>query len=78
MGLGSSIGILKRSRHAVDLALVSFFSTPLNHRDQAATVSAVFAPIAARFAYDVTRRRPMHEDVRPLHQHQLGSAASLI
>ncbi len=47
-GLGSSVSVLKRGRYGVDLALVSFFSAPLNYRDQAATVSAVFAPIASR------------------------------
>ena len=47
-GLGSSVGILKRSRHSVDLALVSFFSTPLNYRDDSASVSAVFAPVVSR------------------------------
>jgi len=47
-GLGSSVSVLKRSRHTVDFAFVSFFSTPLNYRDDAATVSAVFAPIASR------------------------------
>jgi hypothetical protein len=47
-GLGSSVSVLKRSRCAVDVAFVSFFSAPMNYRDQAATVSAVFAPIASR------------------------------
>jgi hypothetical protein len=47
-GLGSSFSLLHRSRHAVDLAFVSFFSTPLNYRDNVAAVSATFAPIASR------------------------------
>jgi hypothetical protein len=47
-GFGSSIGILQRTRHVVDLAFVSFFSTPINHRDRAATVSVVLAPVASR------------------------------
>jgi hypothetical protein len=32
----------------VDLALVSFFSKPLNYRGDSATVSAVFAPVVSR------------------------------
>jgi hypothetical protein len=47
-GVGSSIGILKRARQKVDLAFVNFFSTPLNRRDEAATVSAAFALSASR------------------------------
>ena len=47
-GLGSNLGILKRGRHWIDLAFLNSFSTPFNHRDQAATVSATFAPIASR------------------------------
>jgi hypothetical protein len=43
VGVGSSIGILKRARHGVDLAFVNFFSTPFNWRDEARTVSASFA-----------------------------------
>ncbi|MDP2998476.1 MAG: hypothetical protein Q8N47_13400 [Bryobacterales bacterium] len=47
-GLGSNLGILKRARHKVDVAFLSFFSTPFNHRDQAATGFATFAPIVSR------------------------------
>jgi hypothetical protein len=47
-GVGSSIGVLQRARHGVDLAFVSFFSTPVNRRDEAATVSASFALSASR------------------------------
>jgi hypothetical protein len=47
-GLGSSIGILRRARHGVDLAFLQFFSTPFNRRDEAATVSAYFALSASR------------------------------
>ncbi len=47
-GLGSNLGLLRRARHGVDLAFLNFFSTPFNRRDQAATVSATFAPIASR------------------------------
>jgi hypothetical protein len=47
-GLGSSIGILQRGRHGVDLAFLNFFSTPFNRRDEAATVSASFALSASR------------------------------
>ncbi len=57
-GLGSNLGILRRTRHGVDLAFLSSFSTPFNRRDQAATVSAMFAPIASRpvrmRAYEIT------------------------
>jgi hypothetical protein len=47
-GLGSNLGILKRARHGVDLAFLTVLSTPFNRRDQAATVSAIFAPITSR------------------------------
>ncbi len=47
-GLGSNVGILKRARHRVDVAFLTLFSTPFNHRDQAATVFATFAPVASR------------------------------
>lgn len=48
LGVGSNLGILKRAHHGVDLAFLNFYSTPLNRRDQAATVSATFAPVASR------------------------------
>jgi hypothetical protein len=47
-GLGSSIGILRRARHGVDVAFVNFFSTPFNRRDEAATVSGYFALSVSR------------------------------
>ena len=47
-GLGSSIGILRRARHWVDLAFLNFFSTPFNRRDEASTVSGYFALSASR------------------------------
>jgi hypothetical protein len=47
-GLGSSLGILRRARHGADVAFLSFFSTPFNHRDQASTVVATFALVASR------------------------------
>lgn len=48
IGVGSNLGILKRARHGVDLAFLNFYSTPLNRRGQAATLSATFAPIVSR------------------------------
>ena len=57
-GVGSNLGILRRTRHKVDVAFLSFFTTPFNHRDQAATVFATFAPLASRpvrlRAYEMT------------------------
>jgi hypothetical protein len=47
-GVGSNIGILKRAHHGIDLAFLSLFSTPFNRRNQAATLSGTFAPIASR------------------------------
>jgi hypothetical protein len=47
-GLGSSIGILRRAHHWVDLAFLNFFSTPFNRRDEAATVAGYFALSVSR------------------------------
>lgn len=47
-GVGSNVGILKRARYGLDVAFLGFCSTPFNHRDQASTVLATFAPIASR------------------------------
>jgi hypothetical protein len=48
VGVGSSIGILRRADCGVDLAFLNFFSTPFNRRDEAASVSAFFALSASR------------------------------
>jgi hypothetical protein len=47
-GVGSSVGILRRTHHWVDLAFLNFFSTPFNRRDEAATVSGYFALSVSR------------------------------
>lgn len=47
-GLGANFGILMRKRHHLDVAFLNFYTIPLNYRDQSATISAIFAPIASR------------------------------
>lgn len=47
-GVGSSVGILRRTHHWVDLAFLNFFSTPFNRREEAATVSGYFALSVSR------------------------------
>jgi hypothetical protein len=48
VGVGSNIGVLTRARYGVDVAILNFYTAPVNHRDQSATVSATCAPIASR------------------------------
>ena len=47
-GIGSNVGILKRSRQGVDVSFLSLLSAPFNHRDRASTAFALLAPLISR------------------------------
>lgn len=48
VAVGSSIGMLRRDRHGLDVSFFSNVSTPLTRRDQAALLFGTFALIASR------------------------------
>lgn len=48
VGIASNIGVLRRSRHGLDVSLSSNVSVPLTRRDQAATLLVTLAVIASR------------------------------